>query len=291
MEVIHPRWSSATFLVYLGGLTVIAAAAGWGSYLASHSGTAGDAAWALLVFIVVALIAEKLRRGGHRITAGVFAFGAVTLFVVFVARLFTWFGWDTSSDRVVRGFHPAQLLAEILWLVAAIVALRRFRAPFIVSQAVLAAWLFVTDFVSNGGWWTAFVSIVIGLVVLAIALTVDNGPARPYGFWLHLAAGLFIGAAVIWWIWHDGWFAWLLVALASLAYIRFASAVGRSSWAVLGAIGLFMACDYFVLRWTHVRVFSFDEGSDGRTRDWVPPLLFTLEGALLVALGWRASRR
>ncbi len=268
---------------------MVAAAGAWVSYLVSTSGKAGDTAWALLGYIVVAAIAETFRRSGHPVTAGVFAFGAVALFVAFVAQLFSWFGWNTSSTSPVRGFHLAQLLLELVWLVAALAALQRFRAPLIVAQVMVATWLFVAGLISNGGSWTAIVSILIGLVVLGIALGVDAGPARPYGFWLHLAAGLFIGASVIWWIWHDGWFAWALVAVASVAYILFARGVGRSSWAVLGAIGLFLACDYFVLRWTHVRVLAFNEGRTG-SRQWVPPLLFTLDGALLVALGLRLSR-
>lgn len=290
MGAIHPRWSTWSFLVYAGGLTFAAAAAGWVSYLASKTGAAGDVLWVLLGFVALAAIAERFRRTDHPVTAGVFALGAVALFADFIAKLFSWFGWAAPAPHVVQGFHPAQLLLELLWIAAAAVALRRFRFPLLMVLLLLPIWLFVTDLVSNGGGWTAFVSIAIGLVFLAVALSVDSGENRPYGFWLHVGAGLAIGASVIWWLWHDDWFAWTLVALASVAYIVFARAAGRSSWAVLGAIGLFLACNYFVFRWTHVRVFSFDEGDQGSTRAWVPPLLFSLDGAILVALGLRSAR-
>ena len=70
-------WSSASFLVYLGGLTILAAV---GSLLAVQAGEYGPAAfvgWAILIFVLVSALALLARKHGHRITAGMLALSAV----------------------------------------------------------------------------------------------------------------------------------------------------------------------------------------------------------------------
>ena len=194
-----------------------------------------------------------------------------------------------SGSSSFSGFHFAQLLLELLWLVAAFVALRRFHFPLLTAQAVLAGWILVTDVISNGGWWSAVVTLFVGLFYLVVALALDAGSGRPYGFWLHLAAGLLIGGSLLW-FWHGGSIEWALIAIALVVYVFFSQAVGRSSWAVLGALGLLLASVHFALDWTHVRVAFFSGRSDS-SRPWVAPLVFTCLGFLLVALGLATGRR
>ena len=99
-------------------------------------------------------------------------------FVAFLSALWTWFGWGSAAttSSSFRGFHVARFLLELLWLVAAIVAVRPFRFPLLVAQAVLAGWIVVTDLLSNGGGWSAVVTLFVGLFYLAVALAVDSGP-------------------------------------------------------------------------------------------------------------------
>ena len=287
---MHPRWSAWSFLVYAGGLTVLGATGSWFVYLGATSGDAGYAGWTLLVFAILAVVATGFRGTAHPVTAGVFAFVAVIAYVAFLSALWTWFGWDSpSGSSSFSGFHFAQLLLELLWLVAALVALRRFHFPLLAAQAVLAGWILVTDVISNGGWWSAVVTLFVGLFYLVVALALDAGPGRPYGFWLHLSAGLLIGGSLLW-FWHGGSIEWTLIAIASVVYVFFSQAVGRSSWAVLGALGLLLASVHFALDWTHVRVVFFSGGSDS-SRPWVAPLVFTCLGFLLVALGLATGRR
>ncbi len=291
MTVIQPRWSAWTFLVYAGGLTVLAATGSWFTYFASQSGAAGYVGWTLLVLAVLAAVATGLRRTEHPLAAGIFAFAAVIAFVAFVAALWRWFGWDSGSgtSSTFAGFSVARLTLELLWLLAAVVAIRGFRFPFLMAQIVAAGWIFFTDLISNGGGWTAIVTIFVGVVYLAVALAVDASPGRPYGFWLHAGAGLLIGGALLW-FWHGGNFEWTLIAIASVAYVLFSQPVGRSSWAVLGAVGLLLASAHFALEWTHVHVL-FVNGGSGSTRAWAAPLVFTCLGFVLVALGLLLGRR
>jgi hypothetical protein len=291
VEVVHPRWSAWSFLVYAGGATVLAAVSAWLAYFASQSGDAGYAGWTLLVLALLAAVALGFRGTEHPVSAGVFAFVALVVFVAFVSALWTWFGWRSTAptSSSFGGFHFAQLLLELLWLLAAIVALRLFRFPLIAAQVVLAGWILVTDVLSNGGDWSAVVTLFVGLAYLAVALAVDAGPNRPYGFWLHAGAGLAIGGSLLW-FWHGGDVEWTLIVIASLGYVLFSQLVSRSSWAVLGAAGLLLAATHFTLEWTHVQVVFFNGGS-ASARAWVPPLVLTCLGFLFVALGLIVSRR
>jgi hypothetical protein len=182
------------------------------------------------------------------------------------------------------------LVLELLWLFAAVTFLRVFRFPLIVAQVVLVSWLLFTDLISNGGGWSAIVTIFVGLCFLSVALVVDAGSGRPYGFWLHLGAGLMIGGGLLW-FWHDGGsIEWALVAIFSVIFVYFAQLVGRSSWAVLGAIGLYYTAVHLMLKWTHVNLVIFN-GGNSSARAWVPPLILTALGFLFVLLGLALARR
>jgi len=288
VEVVHPRWAAWTFLVYAGGFVALGATTGWLQYIASRSNGAASAGWALLVFAMLAAVAANLKRSDHPVAAGVLAFVAVVAFVAFVGSVWDWFGWNTSATSL-SGFHVSRLLLELIWFAAAMVALRRFRFPLLAAQVLLAGWLFVADLISNGGDWSAVVTLFVGLAYLAVAFAVDAGPSRPYGFWLHVGAGLAIGGSLLW-FWHGGDVEWTLIVIASLSYVFFSQLVSRSSWAVLGAAGLLLAATHFTLEWTHVQVVFFNGGS-ASARAWVPPLVLTCLGFLLVALGLMISRR
>jgi hypothetical protein len=291
VEVLRPRWATWTFLVYAGGFVAALALSSWLSYFAAKSGDAGYAAWALLVFAIVAALTLALRRSAHPVAAGVFAFLTVIAFVAFVGALWRWFGWAAGfGSSALHGFHVGRLLLELIWFVAALVTLRSYRFPLLVAQVALAGWLFVADLISNGGNWSAVVSMAIGLVYLAIALGLDGGASRPYGFWMHVAAGLAIGGGLLW-FWHDGNVEWTLVVIFAVLYVLFAGAVGRSSWAVLGAFGLVLASTHFTLEWTHRQFFFFGDDSQAPAREWVPPLVASCTALLLLALGLRAARR
>lgn len=280
VEVVRARWSTRSFLLYAGGLTCFVAFSAWVGYLSITTGSGGRAGWTLLLVALLALLALALRARDERVAAGVLAFAAVGAFAVFLAVLFEWFGWS-AGDNLFSGFRAAPILLELLWLVAALVALSVFRFPLIVVHAVLAAWLLVTDVLSNGGWWTTTVTLAVGLAYLAAAFAVDD----TYALWLHVAAGALIGGALLRFL-HDGSLEWALIVLAAVGYILFADAIRRSSWAVLGYVGLFFAAVHYSLDWLHVQ-FLFFSGGHG-ARGWVPPTVFSLLGLLVVVLGLRS---
>jgi hypothetical protein len=289
VDVIHPHWSARAFLVYAAGLVALGALEGWFAYFGARWSGGAYAGASLGLLAATAAVALALKRAGRPVAAGVLAFVMLIALVAFLTATWKWFGWTTAADSSgLRGFHLARLLLALIWFVATIAALRPFRFPLLVPQAIFAGWFFVTDLLSNGGGWSAVVTLFVGLVCLGIAVAVDGGPSRPYGFWLHVGAGVLIGGSLLW-FWHGGDFEWVLIAVAAIVYILFADAVERSSWAVLGTIGLLIAATHFTLEWTHVQLLFFNGGED-TTRNWVPPLVLTCIAFVLLALGLRGRR-
>ena len=241
----------------------------------------------------MAAVALALRRdGGHPIAAGIFGFSTVVLFGAFVGALWSWFGWlDGTSGSAFGGFDVGRLTFVLLVLVGALVGLQLFRFPLIVLVIVGLSWFFVTDLLSGGGSWSAIVTFLVGLVFLAAAVSrrrraeppVRDVAARrrraddrrqprllPPPRQLRVGARSRSGACC-----------------TSLL----ADALGRSSWAVLGTLGILMASVHYTVELTHIRLSILGPGIDGSSRGWAPAVVFAIAGSLLVLLGGMLARR
>jgi hypothetical protein len=293
VQPVRAPWTSSSFLLYAGGIAILLAMLG---FLASLSGDYGNAAftgWAALVFAVLAFLAFGSRRAGRPLVAGLFAVSAVVALAVLVGALEAWFGWLADTDAPFAGFHVDHFLIELVLVVAAFVALRIFRFPLLVLIASGASWFFVTDVLSNGGNWSATVTLVVGLILMAVGVGVD----RTYGFWVHIVAGLTIGGALLWFS-HTSDMDWVLIGLASLLYVWIASGLGRSNYAVLGAFGLLLMTTHFIDKWfDYVPVpfffFFFPHYAEStNARPWATALSYAVYGLVLMLLGvWLARRR
>jgi hypothetical protein len=241
------------------------------------------------VLLAVALV---LHRRGAWIAAGVFAFGAVAMWAAFLGILFTWWGWNSNSgsSNAFGGWNWTLWLLLLLLIAAASAALRKFRFPLLFLYILGSVYLLVTDVISNGGTWSAIVTLVIGLIYLFVGMSVDRGPRNPYGFWWHLSAGLLIGGALLYW-WHSSEADWALLATSSVVFILLAGVTWRSSWAVLGAIGFLAAATHWTIEWVAGGNFSIFAPD----RNWVPMVVFAVVGFFFVLLGlyldWRRRRR
>ena len=306
MNVVRVPWSSASFLVYLGGITILFATISLLIVQGEGHGSAGIVLWAFLIFLAVTVAAFAARARGHGVTAGLLATSWVVTLIVFLGALLNWFGWlpDTEEGGIFEGFRFWLLFLELATIVATAVALRLFRFPLLVLLLAASVWFFVTDLISGGGDWTAIVTIAVGLAFLLAGIAVDEGPSRPYGFWLHVAAGLTIGGGLAW-FWNDGAVDWILLGLTGLLYILIGDRLTRSSWVVFGGWGILQTATYFAAKWSDVTAASFpfflsfpfffavDELSFGQhAHDWIGPLIYALTGAFFIAIAlWLARRR
>ncbi len=304
MTVVRAPWSSASFLLYLGGLTVFAAGVALLAIESDETGAFGFVLWSALVLIAFGLCAERFRRTGHAVTAGLFAFNTVVAIVVFAGAILEWLGWFPGNDEgLFEGFRVSLLLLELLAVMAAFRALRLFRFPLLAGLVAASGWFFVTDLLSGGGDWSAIVTIGYGLVLLLVAASLDAGDSRPFGFWPHVIAGLTIGGGLLWFF-HDGDFDWILIGVTSLLYIALGSRLMRSSWVVFGAWGLLQVTTHFADKWGGTSLgdffpfsfllfpffgFGFDES--GPDHVWVAPVSYAVLGFVFVGIGLRIARR
>jgi hypothetical protein len=293
VQPVRAPWASSSFLLYAGGIAILLAMVGFLTSLSGDYGSSAFTGWAVLVFFVLATLAFGSRRAGRPLVAGLFAVSAVVALAVVVGAFEAWFGWLTDDDSLFGGFHLDHFLLELVLVVAAFVALRIFRFPLLVLIVAGASWFFVTDVLSSGGDWSATVTLVVGLALMAVGVGVD----RIYGFWVHVVAGLTIGGALLWFS-HSSNTDWVLIGLASLLYVWIASGLGRSSYAVLSAFGLLLTTTHFVAQWFGLPPFPFflffgffyDESAN--VRPWAQALSYAVYGVLLMLLGlWLARRR
>jgi len=287
-----PTLTPASWLIYAGGLTVLGAALGALGYLASQYGDGAFVLWALLVLVVLYGLALGYKRQDRWLAAGIFAFSSIVAWAVFVGALWNWFGWldnVSTGSSPFDGFSVARLSLYLLVLAAVWDDNRRFRFPLITLIGVLVGWLFVTDLISGGGGWSAVVTLFVGLVYLVVGTALD----RPSAFWYHLASGLLIGGALLYW-WHSGDTRWALVCVVALVYVAIGSATRRSSWTVLASIALLLASTHFATEWARGDASSglvLGPGIVSSFNGWVPPLVFAFTGFLMVLLGFLTLRR
>ena len=300
---IKPVWKTSSFLVYIGGLIVLFGGLTAVGYLSMQYGHGARTAWAFLMLFIVWFLAEGLRRAGTWVAAGIFAFLSVIAWGYFVAAAWDWFGWLKHWDSAFGVWSVAHLSLELLILLAAVVAHAIWRFPFIGLISAVVVWFFVTDFISNGGWWTYAVTLVIGLIYLLAGSVSD----RPSAFWLHLVGGLLIGVPIFHWF-DSSDFDFAVILVVSLVYVLIAYATKRSSWAVFGTIGFLAATSHYVFgsaAGLPETFFGLGSGgsscvatpggetctSTGGISVWSIPLGFGLLGFWLVFLGLLGRRR
>lgn len=296
MDIVRARWSSSSFLLYAGAFVVLFAVVALLGDLSSTHSDGGFFGWSALVFAVLAVVALVFETVGHRVVAGLFAFISLIAFSVFVGAFEDLIGILDAGDGPFEGFRWGLLLLELVIITASLILLARFQFPLLVLPVAFISWLFVVDLVSGGGDWSAIVSIVVGFFLLLVGAGMD----RIYGFWVHVVAGLAIGGGFLY-LWHSANWEWILIAIIALFYFLLAGGLDRSSYAVLGTIGLYLAWSHFVDKWTDTSVSTPLYGESltpelseqsGSSSVWGAALLYALYGFVILGIGlWLERRR
>jgi hypothetical protein len=284
-DALRPRWSSASALVYLGGFVALFATSALLGILGDNHGDWALVGYSLLACAVALGVALALEQSGRALAAGVLATLAVVFFAIFVAAAESAIG---ILDADVSDYQPATLLIEGLTIGAALVALRRFRAPLLVLPIAITFWIAVGNLGSLGSWDAAseVLSILVGAAMIVAGVAVDRAEREPYAFWLHVVGGIAFGGGVLALVESD--VAWAFVGLLSLAYVAASYLLARSSYAVLGTIGILTTTTYFTLDGFSVlgALLPFGSGEADQGLDpWQVALSFVGAGLLIVLLG------
>lgn len=282
---------TGSFLAYTGALTALVAALAWLGVISDDHGQGAFAGWSVLFWVLAEALALALLGRGHRVAAGLFGFVGLGLFALMVGAFFSWFGW-LPDDKPLGGFHIGLLALQLLVLAAAAVGMGIFRFPLFALVLAGLGWYFLTDLVSSGGNWSAWVTLFVGLFLFVMGLANDGGDTRPYGFWVHVVAGLTIGGALLYW-WHSSDFQWALIIVVGIVFMAVGAGLRRSSYAVLGTIGLFLATWHYAVGGGSSRSIDvFGEESFSGPASWAGPVAFLCLGLFLCLLGmvfWRRA--
>ena len=277
---------TGSFLAYGGALTALIAAVAWLGVISDHHGQGAFAGWSVLFWALAEVLAFALLGRGHRVLAGLFGFVGLGLFALMIGAFFSWFGW-LPHDKPLGGFHIGILALQLLVLIAAFVDLGIFKFPLFTLVLAGLGWYFVTDLVSSGGNWSAWVTLFVGLFLFVMGLANDGGDTRPYGFWVHVVAGLTIGGALLYW-WHSSDFQWALIIVVGLVFMAVGAGIRRSSYAVLGTIGLIGATWHYSIGGDlGLRAGNavFGDEPASAPASWAGPVAFLCLGLFLVFVG------
>jgi len=279
-------WATGSFLAYTGALMALIAATAWLSVISDDHSQGAFAGWSVLFWVVAEAFAFSLLGRGRRVAAGLFGFVGLGLFAVMVGAFFSWFGW-LPHDKPLGGFHLGLLLLQLLVLAAALIDLGIFKFPLFTVVLAGLGWYFFTDVVSSGGNWSAWVTLFVGLFLFVLGLGQDGGDTRPYGFWVHVVAGLTIGGALLYW-WHSTDFQWALIIVVGLVFMAVGAGLRRSSYGVIGTIGLVLASGHYAIG----NAFLSGEQPSAPS-SWAGPVAFLCLGVFLALVGmalWRRDR-
>jgi hypothetical protein len=279
-------WATGSFLAYTGALMALIAATAWLSVISDDHSQGAFAGWSVLFWVIAEVFAFSLLGRGRRVVAGLFGLVGLGLFAVMVGAFFSWFGW-LPHDKPLGGFHLGLLLLQLLVLAAALIDLAIFKFPLFMLVLAGLGWYFFTDVVSSGGNWSAWVTLFVGLFLFVLGLGQDGGDTRPYGFWVHVVAGLTIGGALLYW-WHSSDFQWALIIVVALVFMAVGAGLRRSSYGVIGTIGLVLASGHYAIGNAFL---SGDQPS--APSSWVGPVAFLCLGVFLALVGmalWRRDR-
>jgi hypothetical protein len=249
-----PSFKPAHILYYLGGLIAVGALTlfmtlGWERF-----GGPGLLAISLAYGIAATAITESLLRRRLRLPAGltgVLAIATVPL-AVYALQHVLGFWPAAGAPQSYRDYHELVdwrwIFMEVATLMAASLALWRYRLPFLVLPVAVTLWYMsmdLTPFLFGGDAASFFsdrakiVSIVFGLAVTGLAVVVDvrsrNG--GDFAFWLYV-----FGVLTFWGglsaMNSNSELGKFVYCLINLAMIAIGAALSRRVFAVLGGLGV-----------------------------------------------------
>jgi hypothetical protein len=284
-DALRPRWSSASALVYLGGFVILGATSALLGTLGEDHGDWAVVGYSALAVLLALGITQWLAQSGRAVAAGVLATLAVIFFAIFVGSIENVIG---ILDAELGDYQAGSLIVELATIAASLVALQRFRAPLLVLPITVTLWFALIDLgsLSSGDVFGEILLVLVGLALIVAGIAVDRAGREPYGLWLHVVGGLSLGGGVLSLV--EGDLAWAFVGLLSLAYIGAAYLLARSSYAVLGTIGILAVTTYFTLDGFSIlgAFLPFGSGQIEKGLDpWQIALSFVAAGLVIVVLG------
>jgi hypothetical protein len=284
-DPVRPVWKTSSSLVYAGGLVALLATVALLGILQDEHGTWALVGWSALATVAALALAVVLERADRAVAAGVAATLAVVFLAVLTAAVLDGVG---ALDAEISDYQPATLLVEAVTIAAALAAVARFRSPLPLLPAAVAFWVAVADLGELVSWDDAakVLSILAGALLVVAGLALDRRGHPAFAFWPHAVGGLALGLGVVALVHGD--LGWALVGLLSLVYVAAAYVLGRSSYAVLGALGILATTTAWVVDPLGLlgNVIPFFPASESdRLEAWQIALAYVAAGLFIGLLG------
>ena len=285
----QPNFSFTHILYYFGGLVAIGAmtvfmSLGWQSF-----GGAAIVTIALIYAVIGVVLTNALSARQLAIPAGVCATFVVCLAPLAVYGLQEWLGvWPDRSDYLDFSQQIAwhRLYMEVATIAAAVVALWKYKFPFLVMPVAVALGVMTIDIseMIYGGdrpWQIRqLMTLSGGVVITAVALVVDmrSRQHQDYAFWLYL-----VGVTAFWGgltaLDSDSELSRFFYFCINLLMIAIGAVLIRRIFVVFGALG---SCGY-------LGYLAFDVFEDS----WLFPIVLTVIGLGIIYLGilWQRNER
>jgi hypothetical protein len=282
------RFDGPNVAYYFGGLLVIAAC----SWLLGEGWVVGGPgvglAGALLLAAALVFGSRSLLRRGWRVPAGLLATAVVALVPLIVFAFQQTTGWwpDTGYGEYPDFYawiSARWLVMEVATVVAALVALRLTRFPFLWAPLAFVAWFASMDLTPvlfgphPGSGQRAGVALAVAAAMLAGALVLDRLGRRSEAFWLYLFGLETVTGVAVYAAAEHGELGWTLTGLAGVGLIAASVPLDRRIPAVFGGL--------FVFAWTSHLAYSVFHGSI------LFPLALAALGGATIAGGIALARR
>lgn len=247
-----PRFDLAHLLWYAGALIVIGAMGLFSTLAFTAMGGRALTATALVYAVAFTIAGDYLwHKRNLRVPGGLLIAVAVSMAPLAVygiqeeAGLWGTFGRPGTVGDFYLWVKGSWLFMEIAAIVAAVIALSRYRFPFLVAIIAFALWFMsmdVTPWLFGRAEFTwderRLVSLWFGLAVLVVAWIVDRRPrGGDFAFWLHL-----FGLMAFWGglsLTNSGSeIGKLLYCLLNVGLLLLAVVLGRRVYAVFGTLGI-----------------------------------------------------
>jgi len=275
-------FEAAHIAYYLGALLIIGAM-GW------FITNAWDSLSGLTIFLIAAAYAAAFgwvgvllyRSPATRIPGGLLATVAVCmtpLAVYGIERQIGW--WPVTDPGSYTRFHPyidgSWVLMEATTVLVAAVFLRYIRFPFVTAPAAYALWYMSMDATAllSGNHWTFHqqcqISIIFGVVMLAVAYFADGETENDFSFWFYLFGLLaFTGGLSL--LGGGTQLGKAIYCLLHLALIVTSILLQRRAFLVFGALGVF--------------IYLADEATGFFRNSFAFTIALTLLGIVFIAAG------
>ena len=255
-EPVSPRFKPAHILYYLGGLIAMGAMPLFMSLGWERLGGGAVVAIALVYCTLATLLTEwLLARHRLAIPAGIAATFAVVMLPVAVLGVQQLWGlW--SPEGAAAWVWPVRqadidgrlLMMQCASLLAAGVALWRYRLPFLVMPVALTLWFISMDLTRIFMGAPSFVvfshpgdvvSVCLGVLITVLAVFVDArySKTQDFAFWLYLLGVLSLWVGLSSMVW-DNPLHNFFYCFVNLVLIALGAALSRRVFAVVGAIGV-----------------------------------------------------